>query len=394
MKHIYIHFPYCLYKCHYCDFNSHARKPGELKDETKLFLSALQKDWQQQFSDCLDFDHALAGESVQTIFFGGGTPSLMKGEHIKIILDFIRADVVFSDNIEITLEANPGTLSAENLQSFKQAGVNRLSMGVQSFSDQNLQRFGRIHTGEEAVAAIELAKKYGPKELSIDLIFGFPDQSLASWESDLQQALKFKLKHLSCYQLTAEAGTKYTQDLRQGVWQDPDQEVMNQMQDLTISLLNQNEFHRYEISNYAKPGYESRHNLAYWHFESYLGLGPGAWGQMRRSDAKLKSFQLLRRVLIKDPLSYQKAVGSGNFWREENIPEDTALGECLMMGLRLSDGIELSVLQKMFPNACGEDFEVAKQQAIAKGWLSQKAGRLCPTEEGLRWNNQLAALFL
>jgi oxygen-independent coproporphyrinogen-3 oxidase len=268
---LYIHWPFCVSKCPYCDFNSHVR---EAINHTR---------WRAAYLRELEHYAALTeGRRLTSIFFGGGTPSLMEAETVAAIIDKAAALWPVAPDIEITAEANPGSVDQAVFQGFAAAGVNRVSLGVQSFDGQALKFLGRQHSGDEARAAIALAAKYFPR-FSFDLIYALPGQGLRDWQTQLEEALGYAPQHLSAYQLTIEQGTKFEGLYRQGAFVLPAPELAADLYETTAARLAAAGLHAYEISNYAAPGHESRHNLAYWRYSDYIGVGPGAHGRITDS---------------------------------------------------------------------------------------------------------------
>lgn len=385
---IYIHFPYCLYKCHYCDFNSHAYErsaiPGEryataLLTEVRRRRGIFEKTGAGFFAD---------GTEVETVFIGGGTPSLMDPAALAAVLAELARTLLFSPDVEITLEANPGTVDRTRFEAFRAAGVNRVSLGVQSFHDKYLAAFGRIHSGDEAAAAVTAARDVFGRA-SCDLIFGFPGQTLSEWESDLRRALSFGLKHVSCYALTAEEGTRYTKDVKTGALHETDSDVMQAMQELTYEMTAAAGLPAYEISNFAVPDEASRHNLGYWRYQRYIGLGAGAVGQFDLHDSLSP---VARQSNHKIPDHYMRTVCSDEaFFTEEHVPLAMAAQEFLMMGLRTAEGVALSEFARRFGVALERRLVTSCDKHIIQGRLVFDQGRLKPSREGFLFNNVVVA---
>lgn len=382
-KSLYIHFPYCLYKCHYCDFNSYAYKPGDIPNET--YQQALKSEIQHKAKNFLK------SKNIETIFWGGGTPSLMPAAHIEDILQTVDRTWGIAANAEITLECNPGTVSLQKFADFKKAGINRISLGVQSFHEKNLQRFGRIHSGDEAKQALEAACQVF-ENVSCDLIFGFPDGSFLEWQNDLATACQFGLKHISCYALTAEPQTQYAFDLRSGKYNEVPHDTFADMQMFTYDYLERQGFVDYEISNFAKPGHESRHNLCYWHYESYAGLGAGACSQ---SVTQQNGSVLVSRFMNhKRPQNYCESVlQNQDFFSREDVFAPDSIFEYLMMNLRLREGVNKNTLQ----NFCGEtvfrDLSLRFQDLVRQGLLVETPSHWRVTRQGFLLNHKLLASF-
>ncbi len=312
---LYVHLPWCLRKCPYCDFNSHPLR-GVLDE--KGYMAALLRD--------LDLELAgIAPRPLESIFIGGGTPSLFSGEAIARLLDGMRQRMVLAPHVEITLEANPGTADADNFRAYRQAGVNRLSLGVQSFSNRMLQRLSRIHDAEQARRAVGRARVAGFDNINLDLMFGLPEQGVDQAMADLEQALALKPEHLSWYQLTLEPNTAFAHQPPPL----PDEETLWRMQEEGAALLASAGFRRYEISAWARPGRQCRHNLNYWRFGDYIGIGAGAHG--KRSDEGV-----LRYWKVRQPQRYQQDPRRGG---ERKVAGRELALEFLLNALRLVDGV-------------------------------------------------------
>ena len=289
---LYVHIPWCVQKCPYCDFNSHALKT-ELPELD--YIDALIDDLE---TDLMAYQLVNGQRPLHSIFIGGGTPSLISPTEIGRLLAAIEARIPFSDNIEITMEANPGTVEAGRFEGYRQAGVNRISIGIQSFQDDKLQRLGRIHGSQEAIKAIELAKSAGLNSFNTDLMHGLPDQSIADAISDLKQAIALDPPHLSWYQLTIEPNTLYYSKPPTL----PDDDDLWDIFEQGHALLTEAGYQQYEISGYSKPGKQCQHNLNYWRFGDYLGIGCGAHGKISFADGRI-----VRTVKVKHPRGYLQA---------------------------------------------------------------------------------------
>lgn len=323
---LYIHLPWCVQKCPYCDFNSHVVK----NDLPELeYVRAVQAD--------LDFEAArLAGCKVSSIFFGGGTPSLFSGRAIASILEMVRQQFDLVDGIEITLEANPGTVEMSHFSAYRQAGVNRLSLGFQSLDDCMLQRLGRIHTSGESLQAFEVARQAGFDNINIDLMFGLPQQDVVQGINDLKAVILLNSEHLSWYQLTLEPNTRFAVqplDL-------PDDDVCYELQEAGIRMLFSYGYNRYEVSAYAKQGYYCQHNLNYWQFGDYLGVGAGAHSKLSRPDP-------IRYARFKHPNDYMRHVGASSVYQLQSpVLAEEVLFEFLLNHLRLVEGFSLQYMQE------------------------------------------------
>ncbi|AEI38033.1 MAG: radical SAM family heme chaperone HemW [Zymomonas mobilis subsp. pomaceae] len=321
---LYIHWPFCLSKCPYCDFNSHVR---ENLDQT-IWRTALLADMAYEAS-------FTRGRPLGSIFFGGGTPSLMPPETVASLIEAACHYWPPLPNIEITLEANPSSVEAARFEALAQAGVNRLSLGIQALDDDVLGFLGRIHTVEEALKALNIAQHHFPR-VSFDLIYGRPHQSFADWGKELNQALSFGTDHLSLYQLTIEEGTRFSTLVRQNKWQPMDGDNAADLFELTRDITEKVGLPAYEISNHARLGSESRHNMTYWRYGDYIGVGAGAHGR-RLHKATMR---------YKKPENWLKAIENKGCAVQEEIllkPKDQAV-EAVLMGLRLAEGVDLSFI--------------------------------------------------
>ncbi|MGR6503146.1 radical SAM family heme chaperone HemW [Shewanella sp. Koi 1] len=369
---LYIHIPWCVQKCPYCDFNSHGQN-GELPQ--KAYVDALLADLRQDL-------HLVQGRKLHTIFIGGGTPSLFDANQIKRILDGANALVPFSDDIEITMEANPGTLEHDDFSAYRAAGVTRLSIGVQSFSKDKLNLLGRIHDQNEAQTAAQKASQAGYLSFNLDLMHGLPNQSFAEAMADIDTAAALNPPHLSWYQLTIEPNTLFHSKPPQL----PDDEDLWQIYEQGQQKLAALGYEQYEISAYAKPGYQCRHNLNYWQFGDYLGIGCGAHGKVTLPEEN----RIIRTVKIKHPKGYL-AADNYHFERTEVAEEDRAL-EYLMNRLRLMTPIpkqEFEDRTGLHRDTLKEGMEKAKQ----RGLLTESAGHWQLTSKGHMFVNDLLTQF-
>ena len=325
---LYIHWPFCLKKCPYCDFNSHVRDGVD------------HAAWQAALIADMRHEAALAGgESLESIFFGGGTPSLMPPALVGTLLAEAEHLWGFAPDIEITLEANPSSVEAAAFGDLATAGINRVSLGLQALDDAALRFLGRLHDVMEGLAALDVAQRHFAR-VSFDLIYARPGQTAAEWEAELDRALGFGTGHLSLYQLTIEPNTRFATDVRRGVFTPLDDDPSAELFDLTRARTATAGLPAYEVSNHARPGQESRHNLGYWRYRDYCGIGPGAHGR-RGGMATLRH---------KKPENWLSAVGEhGHGMREEtSLLPATRASEALLMGLRLAEGVTLSQLAGRF----------------------------------------------
>lgn len=355
---IYVHWPFCAQKCPYCDFNSHVRFQGW--DEAR-FLSAYKKE--------LDtFAEHVPRQQVASIFFGGGTPSLMQGQTVAAILDHIATLWPVSDNVEVTLEANPGSVESGRFLDYKAAGVNRVSIGVQSLIDKELKALGRVHSVAEARSAIALADQVFDR-FSFDLIYARPEQTMTDWRTELRDALMIAGGHLSLYQLTIEDGTPFAERFRKGQLIVPDDELARDLFDLTQDMTQAAGFSAYEVSNHARAGEESRHNLIYWTYGDYVGVGPGAHGRVMWDGQRQST------VTLKHPGAWCDAVGRDGhgFEKIDTLTKDDQADEFLMMGLRLKSGIDVQRYTKICGRALSLDTITELESDGFVEWVGQGA---------------------
>lgn len=323
---LYIHLPWCVQKCPYCDFNSHALKQPLAEQD---YVDALKRDM------AFEAEH-WSERTFSSIFFGGGTPSLFSADTIDEIIQAAAACFSLDTHIEITLEANPGTAEASHFKGYTKAGVNRLSMGLQSLDDDMLHRLGRIHTSEEAIRAFEMARAAGFDNINVDLMFGLPEQSMAAAIHDLEQALELKPEHLSWYQLTLEPNTAFAHSPPTL----PTHDICHQMQQRGIGLLADKKFERYEVSAFSQAGKQCRHNLNYWRFGDYLGIGAGAHG-------KFSDETITRYARVRHPKDYLALSGTHQvFQKQAPVAADQYLFEFLLNRLRLKESFELAEAKK------------------------------------------------
>lgn len=377
---LYIHWPFCLAKCPYCDFNSHVRDTIPQARFAKALRAELAHDAAR-----------LGRRKLTSIFFGGGTPSLMAPETVAALIEDARTLFDAAPELEITLEANPTSVEAGRLHQFRQAGVNRVSLGIQALDDRALAFLGREHSAAQARAALETARGLFPR-LTFDLIYARPEQNLAAWREELATALQLADDHLSLYQLTIEPGTRFEALHRKGAFTLPDDDTAATLYEATTDLTQAHGMAAYEVSNYARPGSESQHNLTYWRYADYLGIGPGAHGRLSFGNALVAT----RRHRAPEPWAERvERAGTGQTQEEELTPHDRAQ-EMLLMGLRVYEGINLS----RFYARTGIRLEDAVDQsvlaqAIQEGYLNLSTQTLRATPEGrLRLEALLAALVL
>ncbi|WP_246233411.1 radical SAM family heme chaperone HemW [Stenotrophomonas bentonitica] len=374
---LYVHLPWCVRKCPYCDFNSHQGK-GALPFDA--YIDALVRD--------LDQDLPLVwGRVVNSVFFGGGTPSLFPPEAIDRFLQAASARLRFAPNLEVTLETNPGTAEHGRFDRYRAAGVNRISFGIQTFNDAALQRLGRIHDSGEAERAVKLAQDAGYDNFNIDLMYALPEQTLAQAEHDLERAFALQPTHLSHYQLTLEPNTVFFARPPQGI---PDDDAAWDMQEHCQRLLAEAGYAQYEVSAYARPGRQSQHNLNYWRFGDYLGIGAGAHGKISSGAGQ----NVLRRWKHKHPQTFMDTAGTAaSLGGDEVIDAGRLPFEYMLNLLRLHEGFSL----RDFESRTGlERARIAApvQVAVDRGWLTVDGDRVQPTELGRRFTNDVVELFL
>ncbi|MCW3474732.1 radical SAM family heme chaperone HemW [Limobrevibacterium gyesilva] len=373
---LYIHWPFCLAKCPYCDFNSHVR---ERIDQAR-FGRALRTElaWEAV---------RLGRRPLASIFFGGGTPSLMAPETVAELIADATHLFAPAPDLEITLEANPTSVEAGRLAAFRAAGVNRVSLGVQSLNPEDLRLLGRQHSTAQAVAALELARGLFPR-ISFDLIYARPGQTLAAWRAELRQALELAADHLSLYQLTIEPGTGFEALHRRGELVLPDDDTAAALYDATGEEAAKFGLAPYEVSNYARPGSESRHNLAYWRYADYAGIGPGAHGRISLDGALLAT----RRHRAPEPWAERvERSGHGSTTEEPVAPPDRAR-EMLLMGLRLTEGIAEDRFAARTGMALDDALDAQTlARALEEGYLARAGGVLRALPEGRKRLDALLA---
>ncbi|UTW48463.1 radical SAM family heme chaperone HemW [Bacterioplanoides sp. SCSIO 12839] len=370
---LYIHVPWCIRKCPYCDFNSH--KADETLPERE-YIQALLADLEQDL-------HWVQGRDIQSIFIGGGTPSLLSVSAYQTLFSELKKRLHFADDIEITLEANPGTFEAEKFAGYRQLGINRLSIGIQSFQPQHLEKLGRVHDREQALNAVRLARESGFDNFNLDLMHGLPGQTIEQAIDDLKTALNFEPQHLSWYQLTIEPNTEFYK--RPPLL--PEDDTLWDIQEAGLELLAQHGFEHYEISAFCQPGKASKHNLNYWQFGDYLGIGAGAHGKVTLSEANT-IMRTNKTRLPKDYLNPDKHFLAG---KQTIEPEDIGL-ECLMNALRLRQGIAVDDFEeRTFLSLDAVAEPITKAQQLG---LLNIDKRIYATEKGQQYLNELLALFL
>jgi len=374
---LYIHLPWCIRKCPYCDFNSHEATDGRFNE--KRYLDALLRD--------IDFEIPRAGRRpVTSVFLGGGTPSLFSPGGIDSLLGALRSKLALSPGVEISMEANPGTAEASRFRGYRDAGVNRLSIGIQSFDDDKLVRLGRIHGAAEASAAVEMAREAGFEDINLDIMYGLPGQTVDAALMDLEAACRRSPAHISWYQLTLEPNTvfhRYPPPL-------PGPDAAWEMQDRGEALLAEHGYHRYEVSAYAREDRQCRHNLHYWRFGDYLGIGAGAHGKLSDwSEGRVRRF-----VRHRIPGSYMAWAGTAKaITGESPLTREELVLEFMMNALRLREGFPA----ELFTQRTGLSPSAIRPQvneAVTRGLLHASRGEIRPTQLGYACLNDLLVLFM
>ena len=368
---LYLHWPFCKAKCPYCDFNSHVRPAIDQDAWLQAYLAELDRAAEET-----------GGRILRSVFFGGGTPSLMEPRVIGGIMDRVSRHWRLSNDMEVTLEANPTSVEASRFAGYRSAGVNRVSLGIQSLNDRDLQRLGRQHSAAEGLAALDLAQSIFDR-ISCDLIYARQDQSLSDWEAELRSLLARNPDHISLYQLTIEEGTAFAKLYDAGKLRGlPDEDLAADMYELTNAACAEAGLYGYEVSNYAKEGAESRHNLVYWRMGDYLGIGPGAHGRLTLDNIRYAT------NTHRSPELWLQAVsnrGSGEVSRETIDRESQSL-EYLMMCLRLSEGLSIARYEALR----GKAFDQAKLQDFVKdGFIHIENGQIRASETGRLLLNRL-----
>jgi len=372
---LYVHLPWCIRKCPYCDFNSY--EAGKSGFDDARYVDALLRDLAAEVS-------LAQGRTLSSVFIGGGTPSLFSGAAITRLLAGVRERVTLAESAEVTLEANPGAVEAARFAEYRDAGVNRLSIGVQSFRAEQLRRLGRVHGPDEAVRAIELARAAGFASFNVDLMYALPDDDLDGALADLRAALVHAPPHLSWYQLTLEPNTAFHRKPPPL----PSEDLVLEIERRGRELLAASGYRRYEVSAYERAG-RCAHNLNYWRFGDYLGIGAGAHGKVTlRAEGAIE-----RRAKTRSPRTYESAAGTARAVAVERVDDPGQVAvEFLMNALRLPDGVPLA----LFEERAGQPADAIAEplhEARARGWLADEPGMLRPTARGLDMLNPLLGLF-
>ena len=365
---LYLHVPFCTWVCKYCDFNAYAVLDGLIPP----YVEALAREIDAA-ADTLPIG------SIATVFIGGGTPSLLTIDQLSLLMDRVRS-IGLAAGAEVTMEANPSNVTSEHVDGWLKAGVNRLSIGVQSLRPDALRFLERLHSGTDAIGAIRTARAGGFANVNADLLYGVPGVDLAGWLETLDAVLTEGVQHLSAYELTVESGTRLGQEVRTGLVRMPEADDQLEQYWAAVARLQASGYGHYEISNWSRAGFACRHNLAAWHYEPYLGCGAGAHSMFRRNDGSTE-----RRWNVKGPHAYIKqASGSGHAVAgSETLSPERARGEAAMIGVRLLDG-----------TTAAREFPTQRTQLVDAGLLAEQDGNVRLTRRGIELANQVGATFL
>jgi oxygen-independent coproporphyrinogen-3 oxidase len=376
---LYLHIPFCLRKCGYCAFNSQDLLNTDLNDYVALLIEEIQ----------LVPAAIIQHQQLDSIYFGGGTPSLLPPEQVALIIKKAAQIFGLSPNAEITLEANPGTVNHVRLAAFRSAGINRLSLGVQSFDDNFLECLGRLHDANQARSAFEDSRKAGFENISIDLMYALPTQNIIQWQTDLQQALILSPEHLSIYGLTVEEGTSFSRRYHFDSPERPDEDLSADMFEMADDLLTAAGYKHYEIANYARPGYRSRHNSGYWLRDGYLGLGVGAHSFFKDGNGvRISNVDTLKE--------YRDELAAGRLPRLDNqcLTRDEAMEEFMFLGLRMADGVALDEFELKFGCPCRSVYGTVIDELVSLDLLLCHENRLCLSRRGMLLSNQIFSRLL
>ncbi len=374
---VYVHVPFCVKKCYYCDFNSYSLD----RSDVLAYLDAVSRE--AALTREVD---GVRSRVFDTLFIGGGTPTCLSGKDLKALVNGLRTYFSFREDAEVTCEANPGSSNEEKFESLLEAGVNRLSVGVQSLDDALLKRIGRVHTGDEALQSLAEARRAGFTNINVDLMFALPGQEIDTWRDTLKRVVDHGPDHLSCYSLIIEDGTPFGDAFANGRLSLPGEDAELEMYEWAIEYLTASGYEHYEVSNFARPGLRSRHNQIYWRNEPYLGLGPGAhgyWEGVRHSNVRL-------------PSEYAKALSKGALPRAEEraIDDDEAMDDTMIFGLRLLDGVAKERFATRFGVPVRDVYGSEIDRLVSLGLLEETLTHLRLTRRGLFLANQVFAEFL
>ena len=372
---IYIHIPFCKSKCSYCDFNSYAG----MEELIPAYFSALKRNLAQYE---VDFDKYI----IKTVFLGGGTPSIVDADLIYDYIMNLRSSFEFDNEAEISIECNPGTLKPESLGTYKKAGINRISLGLQCWQNELLKKLGRIHTAEDFERTLTYVKDSGFTNFNADLIFGIPGQTMEEWKETLGRVVSLGIPHLSCYSLSIEEGTQFGEMHKRGELPEPDDEIDRDMYHYTVNMLRDKGYKHYEISNFAKPGFECRHNLVYWRCGRYIGLGAGAHSYF--NDSRYNN-----KVGIRE---YICALSTGRSPAEnfETIDTNEQRAEYMIVGLRTEEGIDINDFKNRFGADVMTVYGTEINRLIERGLLVIDSSKISLSETGLDLANQVFVEFI
>jgi oxygen-independent coproporphyrinogen-3 oxidase len=373
MSGIYIHIPFCRKRCHYCDFF----KSTDFGAKYQMF-DALKKELTHRAPE-------LESDEIRTIYLGGGTPSVLQVNELGELLETIRRNYQVSPEAEITMEANPDDLNQSKLSSIRELGYNRLSMGIQSFSESDLRLMNRRHSVEQAIRSVEWAQKAGFNNISIDLIYGLPHQTPEEWERGVHQAIDLNVQHISAYHLTYHEGTVFYEQLKKGLLKELPDETSLQQFEILVRILKEAGFEHYEISNFCQPGFYSRHNSSYWKNEKYLGIGPSA-----------HSFDLkTRRWNVSSVSKYLKGIETGeSYFESEILTEQDRYNDYIITGLRTVWGISETVIQTQFSASYFLHFQKIMNKYFGSGKVKNAEGMISLTHQGMFISDQIMADFM
>ncbi|NCO24204.1 MAG: coproporphyrinogen III oxidase [Candidatus Infernicultor aquiphilus] len=373
---LYLHFPFCKSKCHYCDFNSY---PLKNDDQVLSYISALYKEIAM-------YAQKLNHSTIKTIYLGGGTPTMLSGDLIYNILNFCKDNFKIDDNAEITIEANPGTLDKKKLERLNKAKINRISLGAQSFNDSLLKKLGRIHTAQDIIDSYSKAREAGFNNINMDIMFALPDQTFIDFKNTMKKAVSLKPDHLSLYNLTIEEGTKFLESYKEGKLNLPTEDEEYDMYSWAIKFLAENNFEHYEISNFARPFKRSIHNQIYWYNQPYLGIGAGAY-------SFIKGYRYMN---YKDPVRYIKEINNGKLPLDsgEKLSLRKRMSETIILGLRTKDGINYRKFKVRFKVNIEKLFNQQIYKLINLGLLRKDNYKIQLTKKGLFLANNVFREFV
>lgn len=377
---VYVHIPFCAKKCYYCDF--HSIVVGDRAKFEKVANNYLLSVRQE----ALLYRSQLGDHRLSSLFFGGGTPSIMPVQELADLITFLLGELPFVSTPEITIEANPHSLTKESVAILKKAGVNRFSLGAQAFQDSLLKSLGRLHRAGDVTSSVRLLREQGITNISLDLMYGLPGQTVTDWQESLEQAVSLGPKHLSCYSLILEEGTPFATWEARGLLELPSEDLQAEMYEQARMLLQKAGYEHYEISNFAKSGYESRHNLLYWQNKPFLGLGSGATGYLnnQRYTNVANVFEYMGRLSRKElPIDYL-----------EQVSLEQAMEETMMVGMRLLCGVDEGEFVERFGLSFFQVFTEEIQDLLNRGLVDYVDGSLRVTERGLFLENQVSGAFL